>query len=143
MEIPGFFGRESELSWLRGLWDGCTARDAQTGRFAGGPRMGVILAESGIGKSRLVQALYQQLTRDPVWDPPEVDYWPDAFNDQGMQLRVVPDMRGHVSNGTIGMGEDWCDDQRSVMPVLVACAIDDLAPGGVQSKRRAATGLHN
>ena len=97
--IPGFHGRAEELAWLRGLWDACTARDATTGRYTGGPRMAVVVAESGIGKSRLVQALYQQLTIDPAWDPPEVNYWPEAFNDQGVQLRVVPDMEGHVANG--------------------------------------------
>jgi hypothetical protein len=99
MTIPGFHGRSEELAWLRGLWDACAARDPVTGRFCGGPRMAVIVAESGIGKSRLVQALYQQLTSDPRWDPPEVDYWPDAFGDSGVQLRVVPDMTGHHAKG--------------------------------------------
>ena len=54
--------------------------DAEMHRvFNCGIGMAVVVAESGIGKSRLVQALYQQLTIDPAWDPPEVNYWPDAF----------------------------------------------------------------
>ncbi len=128
MPLPGFHGRTEELVWLRGLWDACTARDPSTGRFVGGPRAAFIIAESGIGKSRLVQALYQQLTTDPAWDPPEIDYWPDAFNDQGVQLRVVPDMSGHVAQGPprfAWLGARWqptdvrnVSDRRSVLPEL-------------------------
>ena len=93
--LPGFYGRTEELAWLRGLWDACTACDAATGRYAGGPRMAVVVAESGVGKSRLVQALYQQLTVDHAWDPPDVNYWPDAFQSPGDSLRVNPDPQGH------------------------------------------------
>jgi tetratricopeptide (TPR) repeat protein len=96
--IPNFHGRTAELAQLRLLFEECAARDPATGRF-GGPRMAVIIAESGIGKSRLVQALYQQLTTDLLWDPPEVNYWPDAFMDAGVQLRVTPNMAGHVAQG--------------------------------------------
>jgi tetratricopeptide (TPR) repeat protein len=96
--IPNFHGRTAELAQLRHLFEECAARDPVTGRF-GGPRMAVVIAESGIGKSRLVQALYQQLTTDLLWDPPEVNYWPDAFMDAGVQLRVTPNMSGHVAQG--------------------------------------------
>ena len=96
--IPNFHGRAAELAQLRCLFEECTTRDPATGRF-GGPRMAVVIAESGIGKTRLVQALYQQLTTDLQWDPPEVNYWPDAFNDAGVQLRVTPNMAGHVAQG--------------------------------------------
>jgi len=68
--MTDFFGRTEELAWLRRLWDECTTRDPGTGRFSGGPRMAFIIAESGIGKSRLVQAPYQQLTTDAQLDPP-------------------------------------------------------------------------
>jgi hypothetical protein len=61
--------------------------------------MAFVVAESGIGKSRLVQALYQQLTIDSAWDPPEVNYWPDTFNDQGVQLRVVSGAIAHDHQG--------------------------------------------
>jgi tetratricopeptide (TPR) repeat protein len=96
--IPNFHGRAAELAQLRYLFQDCATRDPTTGRF-GGPRMAVVIAESGIGKTRLVQALYQQLTTDLQWDPPEVNYWPDAFNDAGVQLRVTPNMAGHVAQG--------------------------------------------
>ena len=128
MPLPGLHGRVDELSWLRGLWDACTERDPVTSRFTGGPRAAFIIAESGIGKSRLVQALYQHLTTDPEWDPPEVDYWPDAFHDLGVQLRVVPDMSGHVAQGPprfAWLGVRWqptdvrnVSDRRSALPEL-------------------------
>jgi len=97
MPIPGFYGRRDELAWLRGEFEACAKRNGD-GKFAG-PRMAFVVAESGIGKSRLVQALYQQLTDDPRWDPPDVGYWPQSFNDQGKQLRVTPDMKGHIAKG--------------------------------------------
>ena len=76
-----FFGRENELATLRQLWDQATTKDAANG----GPRMAMILAETGYGKTRLIQALYQQLTNDPLWDPAEVNYWPDAFQEVSNQ----------------------------------------------------------
>ena len=89
-----FFGREKELAFLRQLWDQATIKDAN-----GGPRMAMILAETGYGKTRLIQALYQQLTNDPLWDPAEVNYWPDAFQEVSNQLRVNPDMTKHSPKG--------------------------------------------
>jgi tetratricopeptide (TPR) repeat protein len=91
-------GRTEELARLRALWDAATARDS-SGRFVGGPRMAVVVAETGYGKTRLVQALYQQLTTDPAWDPDEINYWPDAFQAPGEQLRVNPDPEGHEPKG--------------------------------------------
>ena len=85
-------------------------RDETSGKFVGGPRMAFIIAESGIGKSRLVQALYQQLTDDAQWDPPEVNYWPDAFQAPGEQIRVNPDPTGHKPNGPprfLWLGMRW------------------------------------
>ena len=92
-----FFGREKELATLRQLWDQVTTKDAN-GSY-GGPRMAMILAETGYGKTRLIQALYQQLTNDPLWDPAEVNYWPDAFQEVSNQLRVNPDMTKHSPKG--------------------------------------------
>ena len=96
--IHQFHGRTAELAQLRRLFEECATRDPATGRF-GGPRMAFVIAESGIGKSRLVQALYQQLTTDPLWNPPEINYWPDAFMDTGVELRVTPNMARHVAHG--------------------------------------------
>ena len=106
--VSGFYGREEELGWLRGLWDQATGGGPN--QPPGGPRMAVILAESGLGKSRLVQALYQQLTTDSQWDPPEVNYWPDAFDSLHNQLRVNPDLKDHEPQGPprfLWLGMRW------------------------------------
>ncbi|MFM7112573.1 MAG: hypothetical protein ACKO26_15640, partial [Planctomycetota bacterium] len=106
--VPGFHGRQEELAWLKGLFDQATG--GSPGARPGGPRMAVVAAESGYGKSRLVQALYQMLSDDPVWDPPKINYWPDTFREQQGQLRVNPDMAGHEPQGPprfLWLGMRW------------------------------------
>jgi len=120
----GFHGREREFAWLRGMFDAVAAK-GEDGKYTG-PRMAVIYAESGIGKSRLIQELYIRLTNDPQWDPPGVDYWPEAFGDGGVNLRAVPDMKGHVPKGPprfAWLGARWqspkdrnAPTRRSVLP---------------------------
>lgn len=119
--IPGFWGRDAEVAWLRALWTQTATR---------GPRMAFILAETGLGKSRLVQAFYQQLTREAEWDPPESAYWPDTFQDANNQLRVNPDLAGHESKGPpkfLWLGARWqrpdernLEERRCVVPDLRA-----------------------
>jgi hypothetical protein len=125
--IPGFYGRAEELAWLRGLWDEATKRDEQ-GSFCGGPRMAFILSETGLGKSRIVQALYQQLTLDPVWDLPELNYWPDAFQLPGTQIRVTPDFDKYEPKGPprfLWLGMRWQPpDARNVEERI--CPIPDV-----------------
>jgi hypothetical protein len=120
-----FFGRERELSWLRGLFEQAATLQPD-GKFSG-PRMAVLTAETGYGKSRIVQELYLQLTNDPRWDPPEHDYWPPAFGDIGAQLRVNPDMKAHIAKGPprfLWLGARWQPiDQRNVD---TRCALPDL-----------------
>jgi predicted ATPase len=67
-DIKGFYGREKELAWLRGLFEEVADVDHKTGKSKHWPKLAVIVAETGIGKSRLVQALYQQLTIDEKWE---------------------------------------------------------------------------
>ncbi|MGA0870206.1 MAG: hypothetical protein ACO3UM_14855, partial [Planctomycetota bacterium] len=111
-----FFGRDDEIRRLRAHFDAVTSR--QPGGGFEGPRFAVVIAESGFGKSRLVQELYHQLTSDPVWDPDDVDYWPEAFGGAGEQLRVNPEMRGHEMHGPprfLWLGARWtAPDQRNV-----------------------------
>ena len=107
-KISGFHGRVEELAWLKGLFH--EASGGSPGSNSCGPRMAIVVAESGFGKSRLVQALYQQLTVDPVWDPPEVNYWPDSFQELAQQLRVNPDLAGHDPKGPprfLWLGMRW------------------------------------
>ena len=72
------YGRDVEFAELRGLWQ--AVADGQ------GPRAIAYIADTGVGKSRLVQELYHHLSR--AADP--FDYWPDAFLDAGASLQVTP-----------------------------------------------------
>jgi tetratricopeptide (TPR) repeat protein len=86
VRVPPLAGRHAELSWLRGLWDEATT----PGHVA--PRMAVLVAETGLGKSRIVQEFYRQLAADPAWND---GYWPDAFTDGTSAAQVNPDLAGH------------------------------------------------
>lgn len=126
VKLHGCFGRDREVEWLRAQYDAVATKVA-SGQFPG-PRMAIVLAESGIGKSRLVQELYLRLTEDPLWDPADVDYWPPAFGDGEANLHVAPDMRGHVPKGPprfVWLGARWqrpdernAINRRSVLPDL-------------------------
>ena len=71
-----FVGREPELRFLL---------DAFEGARGGEPQFVVLLGESGLGKTRIVQEFYKRLSteRDPH------DYWPDAIA-AGDSLAVNP-----------------------------------------------------
>ena len=104
--IPGFHGRDEELAWLFGLFEESVRSRA--------PNFAVVVAESGLGKSRLVQALYQKLAADPEWDPG--DFWPDAFgDDEGRSLRVNPafdaDHKPQALPKFLWLGMRWEDPQ--------------------------------
>ena len=88
--IPGFFGREAELAWLLRLWNDTAIRDEKGARA--GPRMAILIAETGLGKSRLVQALYQLLTNDPFWNPSDKSYWPSEAR-QSVRTTTVGSQR--------------------------------------------------
>ena len=83
----GFVGRSNELDELKSAFRRASGVDG-----APVPQVVAVVGESGFGKTRLVQELYLGLTRDPEWDPPEWNYWPDAFGGVSGQLRVNPEM---------------------------------------------------
>ena len=118
--IPGFHGRDEELAWLYGLFEESVRSRA--------PNFAVVVAESGLGKSRLVQALYQKLAADPEWDPG--DFWPDAFGDDaGRSLRVNPafdaDHKPKAPPKFLWLGMRWEDPQgRNRANVL--CPLPDV-----------------
>ena len=118
--IPGFHGRDEELDWLYGLFEESVRSRA--------PNFAVVVAESGLGKSRLVQALYQKLAADPEWDPG--DFWPDAFgDDEGRSLRVKPafdaDHKPKAPPKFLWLGMRWEDPQgRNRADVL--CPLPDV-----------------
>jgi hypothetical protein len=78
--LSHLIGREADLDRLIGAyWDVVDA---------GGPQAVVLLAESGVGKTRLVRELYQQLHNR--FDP--VGYWPASFRGDLSTLDLNPDL---------------------------------------------------
>ena len=96
-KLPGFYGREAELAWLKHLWEEAATRDSK-GAF-GGPRLAMVIAETGLGKSRLVQELYQLLANDAVWNPPERSYWPRTIVSTTGKIHENPPLDDHVPLG--------------------------------------------
>jgi len=70
-----FYGREAELQRLRTAFER-TAADRQ-------PQVLAVVGETGVGKTRLVQELYRQLSRPDAWDPAQ--YWPEDFGGSGVR----------------------------------------------------------
>jgi len=77
-----FCGREPELARLQREWRLATETDGQ-------PQVVVLLADNGLGKTRLVQEFYGWLST--TLDPPgEAGYWPDELELAGDNLKVNP-----------------------------------------------------
>jgi len=81
LEKSVFCGRENELGRLR--------RDWAVTVDHGLPRVVVVLADNGLGKTRLVQEFYNWLSTH-VDRPGEAGYWPDELERQGDNLEVNP-----------------------------------------------------
>jgi hypothetical protein len=78
-----FVGRARELSELMSAWVQVAAGQ--------GPRTVVVLAESGLGKTRLAQALYEAIAADGAANlEGERGYWPTVLGADGNNLRVNP-----------------------------------------------------
>jgi len=76
-------GRDDELAVLQQAWEDARAGQVRYVRIAGEP---------GTGKTRLVQAFYELLSRD--YDPPSEDhpegYWPDLLEGTQVQDTIRP-----------------------------------------------------
>jgi tetratricopeptide (TPR) repeat protein len=114
-----FYGRDAEHAFLLDAFRSCVT--------SGSPRLVTVVAETGVGKSRLVQHLYNTITKDEQFDPGASNYWPDAFQTPVMQLRVTPDMHTHTPAGPPRfwwLGVRWSNPQErnvlqsSVLPEL-------------------------
>jgi hypothetical protein len=81
MEKSVFCGRERELECLRREW----TRVVEHGL----PRVVVLLADNGLGKTRLVQEFYGWLSTH-VDGPGDAGYWPDELERRGDNLEVNP-----------------------------------------------------
>jgi tetratricopeptide (TPR) repeat protein len=80
-QLP-FFGRDAELKLLHDAWRAATDPTIRK------PQIVTFVAETGVGKSRIIQEFYRQLTVSETWD--QCKFWPDAFQSQDTQLQVNP-----------------------------------------------------
>ncbi|WP_058555684.1 AAA family ATPase [Thiohalocapsa sp. ML1] len=79
-----FVGRQAELATLQQAWDRAAA---------GAPQFLVWTADTGLGKTRLVQAFYAWLSTQRDAREPE-GYWPDQLTREGRTLLVNPELAG-------------------------------------------------
>src|SRR5271155_5215672 len=81
MEKSVFCGRDKELERLRREWAVAADHDL--------PTVVVVLADNGLGKTRLVQEFYGWLATH-VDKPGDAGYWPDELERVGDNLEVNP-----------------------------------------------------
>lgn len=62
-------------------------------QHASAPSCSVIIAESGVGKTRLAREMYLRLTREDD----KIGYWPQKFGGDLMTMDVVPDFTNHTT----------------------------------------------
>ena len=86
-----FVGRETDLQHLVDAW-----KKAKEGQ----PQFEVILADSGFGKTRLIQEFYTWLSQNE--DPKGIEgYWPDYLGKNGKSLEINPDFSEYKRKGKI------------------------------------------
>jgi tetratricopeptide (TPR) repeat protein len=149
-----FYGRQAELGLLRTRFDEVTGR-ACPGP-SGGPRFVVLVAENGLGKTRLIQELYSSLASDPLWNPPQAPYWPARPNDDGRPLAVAPRTDAARSNAIprflwigarcLAVGSGSLEDGDSIASALASALRDhavrrDLGDGA-ESRSELPTAQH-
>ncbi len=83
-----FVGREDELKLLHDAW--AKAKD-------GNPQFITFLAETGVGKTRLIQHFYSELTKKE--DPDH--YWPDSMDSAASSLAINPEFPETKEQGKI------------------------------------------
>lgn len=76
-----FVGRGQELKRLQDAWDQAAA---------GNPKFLIWTADTGLGKTRLVQAFFEWLSTERDARDPN-GYWPDALSISGRTLEVNPE----------------------------------------------------
>ncbi len=89
-----FCGREAELETLLAAY-----RRVEAGE---GPEVAVVLGESGLGKTRLVQEFFARLSSG-VDAAGEGGYWPDRLVRDGNNLKINPDPRECNPGGAANM----------------------------------------
>ncbi len=84
-----FVGRDNDLKLLQEAWLKIQPTDPEAQPEA---QLVVLLAESGLGKTRLVQEFYRwlSLNHDPATEESPEGYWPDSFLGEQASLDVNP-----------------------------------------------------
>lgn len=115
-----FFGREEELNELLRCWQSAKP---------GNPAWVTIAAESGYGKTRLVQEFYARLARlETVEEPSKTPYWPAELPVDGLRLALNPHFTQHPDNTVREIPWLWWgirgQDPSSTNPTESESAID-------------------
>ena len=88
---PIFVGRTEELKQLKASW-----QLAKQGK----PQIVVLKADSGLGKTRILQHFYSWISKPSNGDDPEA-YWPDNLEIASNSLNINPDFSQYQSAGKI------------------------------------------
>lgn len=84
MQPSVFCGRTSELEHLKQAWS--TTIETQC------PQLVALLAEAGLGKTRLVQEFYKAVSQQTRSEDRQ-GYWPETLSQEGQNLKVNPDIQ--------------------------------------------------
>jgi tetratricopeptide (TPR) repeat protein len=79
--LSRFISRESEMAELRAKWN-----EVQQGS----PRLLVLLADTGLGKTRLIHEFYRQISVEENAGKVGEGYWPDRLDSDPIGLRINP-----------------------------------------------------
>jgi len=87
-------GREREMGLLKEAWDSV--------RKGGGPRLVMLLADSGYGKTRLIHEFYREISKEENAARGGAGYWPDCLNPDPSNLLINPVFdKSHTPTGDI------------------------------------------
>ena len=95
MTSQSFFNRERELRLLDGAWRAATDGDTT---------LVLISADSGLGKTRLVQRFYDELSGR---EDPE-GYWPSRLPDYDVEMSIEPEFSELSAGDQLSMPWFWC-----------------------------------
>ncbi len=90
-KAPIFVGRKKELSDLKGSW-----QLAKQGK----PQIVILKADSGLGKTRILQHFYSWISHPENGDDPQA-YWPDNLEKSHNSLNINPDFSHYQGAGEI------------------------------------------
>ena len=99
-------GRKKEIAWLRDHWRDVTGHNG----VAAGPRVVVLLGETGLGKSAIVQGFFESLRGDPDWGSGDPPYWGTMRSAPGAEMRFFPTVHepdGDVLPRFLWLGVRW------------------------------------